>query len=206
MYWNSFNVDFGGVLELHNWTIENNFSIIYGVALITGGSSILFYGSTIQNNYAIQLPVMFLYEGISTSIFDNWTISGNYAMTQSDVKTELFTVWTKLWFVPQRYKSYIQSNQYLLNFKQESSIIEVLVSTLNFQNNTTISNQDAIIISFNSNISYSDWIISDIYLSKTGMELISSSLSIENTTITNVNSSGGITVILFVILYKKSTF
>ena len=162
-----FNVDFGGVLELHNWTIENNFSIIYGVALITGGSSILFYGSTIQNNYAIQLPVMFLYEGISTSIFDNWTISGNFAMTKGDVKTELFTVWTKLWFVHQRYKSYIQSNQYLLNFKKESSIIEVLVSTLNFQNHTTISNQDAIIISFNSNISYSDWIISDIYLSKT---------------------------------------
>ena len=170
----------------------NNFAVIYGLALVIGGSSIKIYSSTIENNYAIQLPVMFLTEAVSTSIFDNSTISNNPAMNQSQVYTELFTVCTKLCFIPQNYKSFIQSNLNLLNYQQEDSIFEILVSTVLFQNGTIISNQNAIIISFSSNISFVDSFITNITLSKTGIQLISSLLTFDNTTISNLNSNGSL--------------
>ena len=147
-----FYLDFKSILECHNWTISNNFSVIYGTALITGGSSIKFYGSQIINNYSIQTPVCFFIEGISTSIFDNCTIQENYALSSTEITSEFFNIWTRLWFVPDIFRSYIKSNPNLLDYKTSNAIIEVFRTTVYFQNGTKISNQNSLIIAVDSSI------------------------------------------------------
>ena len=183
-----FTLDFNSVLKCNNWTIMYNFAVIYGIALITGGSSIQFYNSKISNNYGIQDPVWFFIDGISTSIFDSWTISSNYALSSAEVNSEFFEICTKLCFVPAAFISYIQENPQLLNYKKSNAIFEILGTTVLFQNNTRISNQNALLVAVDSTINFSDSNIYNLSLFETGIQIISTSLIIQNSTVYNITS------------------
>ena len=162
------------------------------MANINDGSNVSFINWTIMNNYAIANPIAVVFEGYSILNFNNWTISNNIALTKEQVLTEFNTLWNRLWFVPTLFINYVNSNPGVFVFTNSKAAINSVYSSLNFNNGTIIQNQSSLVYSIISEIVIENSSLLNItVVAEPNISLVYSSLSIVNTTISEVVSTQG---------------
>ena len=177
-------------VTITNCTFENNFALQSGVGDVRSSSVLEFINCTISNNYAIAYPISAIYEGYSSLTLNNWSISNNLAITKDQVLNELNNQWSKLCFVPNLFKDFVNSNMDALSFSFSEVALNPVYSNLNIVNGTIIQNQHTLISSIISEIIIEDSYISNItIIDEAGISLISSSLKISNVEITSLNST-----------------
>ena len=184
------------VAHIYNWTIKNNFSLLSGVAYITGGSQVTFLSWVLSNNIAISISVADWFEGYSILTFSNCSISDNLSLTQDQVNNELNVQWDKLCFVPVLFKGYLKSNSEVLSFTYSENAINSVYSSLNIINQTSIMNQNTLITSMISEVLIQNSSITNITIvGEPNISLVYSSFTINNVNIREVVSTKGFDLI-----------
>ena len=184
-------------VEVHNSTFENNLSIYGGVANVQDESVIKFFDSNFTNNFAIEsgiiqvssngrfeyirwnivnnyaytLPVSEVFLTSNPSLLSNSFIQGNIVLSRDHILEELDS-WSKLWSMSDIFKQYLSDNLSLLGTTVLKHSIQWISGYLKVSNNTYITNQPYFITSYSSKI------------------------SIENSTIYEINSDGNILTLI----------
>ena len=171
-----------------NCTFVNNFSITNTIFITSLNGYFEFYNSSIYNNYAINNPVGEILDSANLWILSSVAVYGNQALTVSDISTEFIIKWNYLWFVTSNFISYANTNNLLIASTLDTSLVQLILSSLSIQDGSSINNQDILFNIFLSALSISN---SQLLNLKSNIQMSSSNLTIENTQITNVTNIAG---------------
>ena len=183
-----FVIEFESFVKWTNCTFVNNFSITNTIFMTSLNGYFEFYNSSIYNNYAINNPVGEILDSANLWIISNVTVYGNQALTVSDISTEFIIKWNYLWFVTSNFISYTNTNNLLIASVLDTSLVQLILSSLSIQDGSSIKNQDILFNIFLSALSISN---SQLLNLKSNIQMSSSNLTIENTQITNVTNIAG---------------
>ena len=179
-----------------NWVFQDNFAISSGVAYATDSGYFEFYSSTFQRNYALSNPLSLIFNGVTSSIINNWTITSNSALTVVQINSELFGNWTILWFVPTLFKTYVKSNPSVLAEDPVSSLLQMISASIQISGSTQIYSESVLINAFISNVTISDSVISNISVVDSWVKISNANLILQNVSISSISNPNSIDFII----------
>ena len=184
-----FYVQFSSVVKLYNCTIRNNFAIESGIIKVVSDGYFEFYNVTITQNYALTELIGHIFDSVNYSVLDNTLIYDNKIVSSAEIQTELNTRCTFLCFIPTDFKTYITANPERLVVIQTKHLFLNILGNLIIRNDSVISNQDSLVNSYASSLTFSNSVIENIQMSQSSIIITGSQVTFENTTITSITSS-----------------
>lgn len=103
--------------------------------------------------------------------------------------TNVITSLTNLAFILQTYKDYIYNRSYLIEQSIHSSAFESVISIISIQDNTSVADQDYLLVSVDSKVFFTDVTLLNINISQTYLDLVQSETTLSNLKISNLTCS-----------------
>jgi hypothetical protein len=184
-----FNIESESIIRWNNWLIENNFALKSGVVKIDSNGYFYFYDSVITKNYAKNNPISLLFDSANLSIIDKCKIYGNSMIIMDHILAEINIMCSKLWFVNQHLKEYINENiETLQNEAPSKALIQLISGTVKFMNSVHVYDQPALIKAFTSSVIFEDSLISSINMIDTWIEVVTSNFEFSKMEIRNISN------------------
>ena len=166
----------------------NNFAIQSGVIQASNDGYYEFYRSYITDNYAYMLSISEIFIVTRPPLFSNSTIFGNLVLTRNQILNELDSC-DLLCFLSDIYTQYLKNNLNLLNGGSIEASIQCISGALTIANNTYVTDQPVFINSYLSEVIISYLHIYSITSESRVMSLVESHLILNNSDVTNINST-----------------
>ena len=193
------------VIKCYNCVINENFALTSGVINVGQNGQFEFYASRIFNNYANNNPVSLIFITALDSVFDFTEIYGNKGLKKSEIVNEFGGNCSLLCFVNQNFISYSNLNfgSVILEVNSQS-ILQLISSSLIFQNNSHIYDESILVKAFVSSVVFKDSKISQINLTNTAIDVIASDASFENMVLDSIFSNITNDSIQFILVLLES--
>ena len=181
-----------------NWTFMNNFGItnifvfiyflIFKITLVMTvlNGYFEFYNSSIYNNYAVSNPVGELLDSANLWIMSNVTIYNNQALTINAINSEFNTKWDILWFVPANFINYVNNSKNVFSIVINTSLIQLILSSLTIQNSSVISNEEIFFDCFISSLTIKDSQVKNI---SSSIRASQSNITLANTVVSEIENN-----------------
>lgn len=182
-----FLIEDNSVVRCTDWKIFKNYAISNGVFKVDSHGYFELYNTEIFENYANNIPVGSIQESVNTAIINNCKIYNNHRLTFAQVKLEISGRCSTLCFLPSRFTlSLLQSYEEQGVFNGNSTF-SIIFGSLKINNMTIFYHDKIILNSFLSDIEIDNCVIRDIETDSSLLTLSSSTFTLKNSTIQDIN-------------------
>ncbi|CAI2366740.1 unnamed protein product [Moneuplotes crassus] len=194
-----FKADRESNLTCVNCKIYNNFALKYAIFEAHTGGRMQFVNTVLSNNYAIQHSIGIIQETVQMSVFSNCTIFGNSYATQAEIIQAVNNQCNRVCMLSNELKQHLGKYCRFHMLATNLSIVTVtepsifslglITGSILINSETEIYNQPYFVNSFLSNVEFTGLTLHSIEFSDIYSFLLSSNVTIQNSSIYSVNSA-----------------
>ena len=185
----NFNIEDSSVVKWYGCTFSDNFAVQGGVLVAREDGYFELYNSTITNNYALSYSAFEIFNSAEVSIVDNCTINRNEVITQAEILSEINVRWSKLWFLTQEFKTFINERLDVLSIIASKYAFGSIYGAFIIRNYTRISEQAYTIDSFSSTVTVEDTSFDTIELVESTVKFSNTNFTFSGTNITGITAA-----------------
>jgi hypothetical protein len=193
-----FYVESTSVIKLYNSNVTQNFGVSSGVIQAENHGYFEFYDSFIFSNNALAVTVAEIFDVALTPIISGCQIYSNVQLSKSTITTAITnsTNWSVICWLKTEFKNYLIANPSYLEQTSSLFMFQTISSSFTILGDSTIYTQPRILTSFVSTVTIQDSAIKSTRFSGSAIVVTTTTLNLNNMTMTNLTSSSSSSIIL----------